>query len=355
VQSARESARRSSCSSNLRQASQGVLGFENAHGRFPALDYDYDLRDMLVNANKLNTHVWYWVGPLFHILPFTDEVAMYDRAIEDWLRGSPNPGLVQLSCEEQPKAYLCPSDPVSTAWRTVDKTFVGLTSYHVCQGDGFEHAGFHPAEDKRGVFRYGKVGPAGTPGTPGHVPEQQKVTTMAHVLDGISNTVMLGEVAIFDGTDRFLGGIGNRATPTLSPGNRFNNSGAETPATCLAMVNGDGRYAAFQTGVSSGVPGWRWRTGSERAVAFSTISAPNTPRCGQQNGNRLVPASSHHISGAFASMCDGSIRWVGDDIDDSYPAGLNYSIYRKGPSYFGVWGSLGTIAGGELMDADRYR
>ena len=358
VQSARESARRSSCSSNLRQVSQGVLGFEAAFGKFPALLYEWNLRDMLANAGLSTTDsgtgsgpgiskTWSAVGPLFHILPYMDELAVYDRSLNRWLTSTLSTDISLRVDEAQPRAFLCPSDPVRAPWRPVHNDFIGLTSYHVCQGDGFEGGGgLNPREVRRGVFRYGAV-LTGTNLGP-------RSTTMAHVLDGISNTVMLGEVAIFDGTNRFPGGIGNRTTDLLA-GNSFTNSGAETPAVCLALVNGDGRYTAFESGMTSGVPGWRWNSGAERAVAFSTISAPNTPRCGRAGGSRLVPASSHHISGAFVSMCDGSIRWVGDDIDDSYPAGLNYSIYHKGPSHFGVWGALGTMAGGELMDADRYR
>jgi len=352
VQSARESARRSSCSSNLRQVSQGVLGFEAAFGKFPALSHEWNLRDMLANAGLSTTDAgtatsknWSRVGPLFHILPYMDELAVYDRSIDRWLTTD----IYLSSTDAQPRAFLCPSDPVRPPWTFPPKDWasVGVTSYHVCHGDTFGGISADPRYPNRGVFRYGKVGPWGTPIT---VPEQKRITTTAHVLDGLTNTVMLGEVAIFDGTNRFPGGVG-RTPAQLNQGSNFHGTGADLPTVCLAVVNGSGRYSDFPNDQpSSGAPGWRWWEGIERAIAFSTIAAPNKPRCGSNNGDLIVPASSHHAFGAFVSLCDGSVRWVGDDIDDT-PVSPNFSVYplNKRPTNFGVWGAFGTIAGGELM------
>lgn len=344
VQAAREAARRAACSNNLRQVATGVLGFEAAFGKFPALAYEWNLHDMLANEGKLGTHDWERVGPLFHILPFMEESAIYDESIKDWLNSTPvNPGhtpMLAVAAGRQPKSFLCPSDPVRAPWTFGNAARgVGLTSYHACQGDTFGGFNADPRWPNRGVFRWGKIGPLTG------VPEQKRITTMAHVRDGASNTAMLGEVAIMDGTGRLPGGVGL----LLNGANLAQGTTSSTPAECLALMNGGGSYSTFQTNISGGQPGWRWHDGWERAVTFSTISAPNTPRCGG-GGVQIVPASSHHMAGAFVSMCDGSIRWVGDDIDDGYPAGLVYGINHKGPSNFGVWGAYGSMAGGDLTN-----
>lgn len=357
VQSVRESSRQTACSNNLKQVSQGVLGFERAFGRFPALAWDWNLRDMLANEGKANTHDWERIGPLFLILPFMEKLALYDESIRDWINKTPANPPARVPFDVMFKggevaSFLCPSDPVRPPWTFgnsgKDKN---LTSYHVCDGDTFGGYNVNPRFLKRGVFRYGKVGDP----TSSSSPEQKLVTTMAHVLDGISNTVMLGEVAIMDGTDRLPGGVGSLPAP-LSQGNNSTGTGGDLPTVCLALVNGSGRYSVPQVGIGGGQPGWVWHDGWPRATAFSTITAPNKPRCGgggasvgSGNSEQIVPASSRHVGGAFVSFCDGSIRWVGNDIDDR-PASPNFAVYARGPSNFGLWGALGTIAGGELMN-----
>jgi len=389
VQSARESARRTSCSSNLRQVSQGVLGFENAHGRFPAWGYDFVVRDAAINAGWRSTsgtmgHRWEVIGPLFLILAFTDESNIYDTELNRWLANPPsNPGgdkffpdLPTLNAPPvQPRVFLCPSDPVRAPWTQVSEPLASqrFTSYNVCQGDThgssdmFDGANGTGERPNRGVFRIGAVFVGATPTSLNNwrdpLQYHQRALTAAHVLDGLTNSVMLGERALFDGTDRLPGGVGGANGTPRHPIVRVNGGvPPDTEDLCLVLVNSNGRYSPFwATGASAGMPGWGWHSSDQRRITFSTMSPPNTPRCGA-GGRQITPASSHHMGGAFVSMCDGSVRFVGDDIESGPPnptaADANprfTAVDQTGPSPFGVWGSLGTIAGGELMDADRYR
>ena len=345
VQAAREAARRATCGNNLRQVGLGVLGYESANAKFPALAYETSLRDILIKAPNwgvANWNTWHRYGPLFHILPHMELAPLHDEGMQQLLTTSGSnmyPDDLNISAaSRQPAVFLCPSEPVRSPRRFGTTIWSeGLTSYHVCQGDTFH---YHttpyqdPRKDNRGVFRVGLFTKLSV--------EHTQYTTMAHVRDGASNTVMLGEVAVFDGTDRMPGGVG------LPPANLNDFSPADTPAACLAVVNGGGRYASFHTNAGR-FPGMTWAEGLERYIYFSTISAPNTPRCGG-GGIQIVPASSHHVFGAFVTMCDGSVRWVGDDIDDDYPAGLVYEVWHKGASNFGVWGALGSRDGREATN-----
>ncbi|MDD3588324.1 MAG: DUF1559 domain-containing protein [Thermoguttaceae bacterium] len=81
---------------------------------------------------------------------------------------------------------------------------------------------------------------------------------------------------------------------------------------------------------------------------------PNTPWCAGYSewpdDNTAMPsASSYHSGGINAAMVDGSVRFISDTIDAGNP---NTSISsdgqkRIGESYWGIWGSLGSINGGE--------
>jgi prepilin-type processing-associated H-X9-DG protein len=90
-------------------------------------------------------------------------------------------------------------------------------------------------------------------------------------------------------------------------------------------------------------------------VAFLTILSPNSPSCvNDANPNSdsqvsLLSASSHHTGGVHAVFADGSVRFISDSIDTG---NLGVATTLGGRSPYGVWGALGTKAGGETVSAD---
>ena len=67
VQAAREAARRTQCSNNLRQISLAMLNFESGQGKFPPSKY----WDMVVGDSDG------FYGPLARIMPYLEETQIY--------------------------------------------------------------------------------------------------------------------------------------------------------------------------------------------------------------------------------------------------------------------------------------
>ena len=103
---------------------------------------------------------------------------------------------------------------------------------------------------------------------------------------------------------------------------------------------------------------WRGFRPFDRRVIynyFNTIIPPNGPSCTENDGGEqnwgIYPPQSRHSGGVSAGFLDGSVRFITDSVDTN---GLNAangggggSATYTGPSVFGVWGALGSIAGGE--------
>ncbi len=330
VQSARESARRIHCSSNMRQLGLAVHSFHNSFGRFPAASFDADIRQItMVNGSftKWSHRVGYIVG----LLPFFEQQAVYDQAISALSipsgLGAPWDPSAGRGFREQPPTLLCASDP--SAQRSTANT-LGLTSYRCNRGDAWMHdfdTGW------RGAFSRGDYG----------------VCTFAKIRDGASATLMLAEAAIARGSgNSSLGGVALRASV----------SQAAPPAACLARASG----FELTGNVNSTSSGTRWGDAHNVYTGFFTAIRPNGPTC-EEDGNAdtfsLPAASSYHPGGVTAVMCDGSVRFVSDSID-AEDANVNVGNPNqgkgphnfKGPTLRGVWGAMGTIASGELHAPD---
>ncbi len=139
VQSVREVARRTQCTNNLKQISLAVLSYENKYGCFPPA--------FIPDKKGKPMHSWRVL-----ILPFMERQDLYEQYHfdEPW-NGPHNKALA----ERMPKAYACPDDYSPGK---------GMTSYAMLVGP---HA-----------FSSG--------------PRGRKIS---EITDGVSNTIMIAEVA----------------------------------------------------------------------------------------------------------------------------------------------------------------
>ena len=176
------------------------------------------------------------------------------------------------------------------------------------------------------------------------------VSRMAGILDGLSLTVMLGEAVIGEESRDI-----SRGTAQVSS----TYANYTYPMFCYAaMANPTVIPDAGNNGTTFNQPGACWMCNSYFVPTFYTVIPPNGPRCTTDNfpltnswQGALLPASSYHPGGAFVVMCDGSVRFIANEIDCGILPVTNQGVSE--PSQYGVWGRLGTPRSLEVIDEGR--
>ncbi|HUY93010.1 MAG TPA: DUF1559 domain-containing protein [Pirellulales bacterium] len=141
VQAAREAARRSQCSNNLKQIGLALQNYADVYKEFPP--------QYLADENGKPMHSWRVL-----ILPYMEQQALYDQY--DFNEAWDGPHNSQLAAQ-MPAVFRCPSDPVTATGGTI-------TSY---------------------------VGVSG----PGTIFDGPKSANFANITDGLSNTLAVVEFA----------------------------------------------------------------------------------------------------------------------------------------------------------------
>ena len=340
VQAAREAARRMSCSNNLKQLALAVHNHHDTYKAFPPASHDVRWQQKLNGTNS-----WDRLSFMTHLLPFIEQQPLFER-IEPFIAAGGRPWnymdnsvtpAVPGPFGTNVATLRCPSDSVQISFDDVKPT-----SYHANRGDIFLNSGDH---EWRGAFSNGTRGQC----------------DFAKIKDGSSNTAMLGEVVIGRQNgppmqQPLKGGVATNVNIMVG--------GPFSPSVCMA-VRGPNNTLANATSVQNswGNGGWgagrRWGDSLNLFTGFFTVLPPNGPNCAWDNAERTAqpPISSEHPGGAHVAMCDGSVKFISDSIDTgnlsaSMPTDPANSRTYSGPSLWGVWGAVGSIAGGEPVQLD---
>jgi prepilin-type N-terminal cleavage/methylation domain-containing protein len=174
VQAGREAARRTQCANNLRQLGLALHAYHDRCGSFPpSTVVDWDPPEP--------TGWWSWIA---RILPELDERPLYERLDlgEDvWT----NCHKYRPYTSQRLAVLLCPSDPHNERVYESDEECPGgeayaLTNYLGCRGSTRQApppSGLYPLElDGNGVF-----------------PDVNRVARLADIVDGTSQTILVGE------------------------------------------------------------------------------------------------------------------------------------------------------------------
>ena len=335
VQAAREAARRMQCTNQLKQLGLAAQNFHDVNNMLPARSAQHILRKYAANNGS-----WERWSYLTVMLPFIEQSAMYNDFIDDAEKGrnavpwDANRDYIWI---KKIDAFHCPSD--GGAQRSDGQ--IQPTSYRINCGDlamGWEW------DECRGIAA-----------------DNNKIDlNYAAITDGTSNTMFASEVCIGTGStvNKVKGGI-------AILGGNFGSHSCDWPAlgfkpvNCAAVRGSNGEFVSGTSAQGSGdwQNGYRWGDCNGNYTLFFTILPPNSPSCANGNAEDwcIAAASSYHSGGVNAVMCDGSVRFVSETVDagnqsisapDVAPNKSRPQDYG-GKSPYGVWGAIGTRAGGE--------
>jgi prepilin-type N-terminal cleavage/methylation domain-containing protein/prepilin-type processing-associated H-X9-DG protein len=330
VQAAREAARRSQCSNNLKQFGIALHNYHDTYQSFPprrggsgnAIASTTDTGRLSGNYDRKSAFLF--------LLPFIEQQPMAQQmeAGDTTLGIAPGgpagwyTNAAWLPHRTQLKVVVCPSDNI-VGLGTGNN---GKNSYAFSLGDTITgHNGSTVLT--RGVFG-----------------GSQRCKGFNHITDGSSNTIAMSERIYHTQSGWRTANLDDQRTMTAQEPTINTNPGA-----CLAWASNKRFIPSAQV---KGRFGALWSDGQAERVGFVTVLPPNGPQCvNDTNGNAdsnggVLSAASYHPGGVMAVFCDGSVRFVNDNINTG---NLALAPVPTGPSPYGVWGAMGSTNGGESI------
>ncbi len=267
VQQAREAARRSTCKNNLKQLALAMHNYHDVNNTLPLFGIDRDSGD---------TFSWY-----ARILPYIEQSALYDT-----LNFSARPN----SCDAQSlpnrpfrtaliPTMMCPSEnsvvgeqnDTGNCWQT------RRLSYSANMGNS--NIGQENPNNWDGVWTYNFEGAPFKMG---------QCKRFADITDGLSNTLLIAEVPINQNSNGWQGGY---ATPILAAGAGFTTY--LSPNTTASIDSGRQCWGANDD--FSGRKLLCHKFNTWQSATFASMSL--------------------HQGGVQTALCDGSVRFVSENID----------------------------------------
>ncbi|WP_165071946.1 DUF1559 domain-containing protein [Paludisphaera rhizosphaerae] len=310
VQAAREAARRAQCVNNLKQMGLGLANYESAMGKYPMGTIKYDS-----TSCSRSYLVYYNVFEM--ILPFIEQKVVFDAA--NFMSASGYASSFNTTAfNTKIPSYICPSDlPINPLDPSQGQIPTPQVSYAFCIGLTdcmyYTVAATSP--------NCGAIEPNGMFGL-------NYTFNVSSVVDGLSNTIFLGEASRFRGEPSASSAGTPNYVPNWNMAGRFFQPGFMNDtrpvgwATTAAKINAKGQqftlYSSsfYSPAVVSDLENW--------------YKIPQVQDYGQ------LSFHSQHPGGANVLFGDGSVRFLKEQT--SLP----------------VLNALGTRARGEVISADAY-
>jgi type II secretory pathway pseudopilin PulG len=279
VQAARESSRRSTCSKTLNQWGRAIQGYEQSYGILPLGYSEY----------RCVQHPW--VPALW---PYIDQQTLVDRYNWD-IPHNGNPNITALTVNpvgpmsQSLPNYICPSDRPNAGNSNPPKVNYVVNATTLVVG-GKKYCGPFNRTRQLGFMSY--CGPQNanlsTASSLGFRPLVGRgyvgpyARRFSHVLDGLSNTLMMAEAIAGGGSD---------------PRGRLDTAFFDARLT---------PNSAFDV-----IPWWWKSTGC--------INDPPALPCQATGGNEdwNFASRSRHLAGVQSLMCDGSVRFTSNSVNQA--------------------------------------
>lgn len=263
IQHSRESARRTTCASSLRQLGIAVAEYASTHNVLP----------------PGSSGGW---SVFASLLPHIEQSALYSSVIFS-RNAEYDPTIPLVLKTTRLSLLICPSDSGIDA-----RIPFAPTNYAANFGCGVQKYDFN------GVFRHWGA----LPGY-GYGP-----LNFAAIRDGSSNTAAFSEIVVATGESRRFRTVWELPTALITP-----NQYAAFASACSELstvINGD-----------NDVRGRYWLSGEIVRTGYTHILPPNSPNC--LNGNYVqhgqYSSGSEHFGGASIMLLDGRVTFVSNSID----------------------------------------
>ena len=348
VQSARESSRRSACTNKIKQVALAAINHHETKKSLPSRNGGTcchsntanDPTKAVGNSNNAGRR-----SAFVELLPFMEETIMYDDIMagdSTYAAGGPYSYNGWTPWNTAPATLSCPDETAS--YRAAGH------NYAICIGDSisFVNSTNHATAPNvrsaagRGLWNVGAwYNTTSSPPTRANSGVRFRECT-----DGLSKTILFSER---------LRGLTNSGSWSAIDGTPIRGAIAQVsgaawmPNACLSLSNGQNYVAGT---LLKTVWGNVWTDGQAERVGFHTILPPNSPTCGSSaqrdadNTYAVLPPTSGHPGGVNVAFADGAVAFIADSIDTGN-LGVVVSNTSTIPSPYGVWGALGTKAGGE--------
>jgi prepilin-type N-terminal cleavage/methylation domain-containing protein len=314
VQAAREAARRSQCTNQMKQIALALHNYHDVYKTFPRQSYGVCNSGPPNNCGCCtdgcpgqNWSGWPGNNVFTMLLPYVEQRAVYDQ----YKFNQPYYGLTAQSTNDDVIAnakigtFRCPSERFEQGWSQLN--------YGISVGPNWAYYGDAAGNQiMNGMFRLNAE------------------TGMSDVMDGLSNTIMLGELRLGSNSGTYAVGDVIKG-PALPGGPVQFPTQATVEAYGVTCAQGIGGAMNANTGANWG--------STTNIVAINEVAPPNWPYpncqpcvgCGESDSQGVFPARSLHPGGVNAALGDASIRFVSQTID------------------FNLWQGLGSRSGGETL------
>lgn len=298
IQMAREAARRTECSNNLKQIGLALHNHESAHEFFPSAIED----KVTATFPSVPPRMYRW-SALAMLTPYLEQSTIHSQLNLDvplYCPPSFPPSFVHPDnvdpVSRNVNTFRCPSDHGRRAY-----AWAGPSNYCASYGSGVNNGSYVSAD---GVFYV------------------DSKTAHADILDGLSNTVAFAETLVGSGAQ------GRTLAAELAEGRE-----AEIMVRLMGTPLSAGA-CSDPSRPTSNLRGAVWADGLAWASGYNHWRAPNAPApdCCSFLGVWKA-ARSRHPGGVNVVMCDGSVSFVDDSIALS------------------SWRGLASRSGGEVPEA----